>query len=228
MKGQQKKYVFRELVQNRTDVPQLISYAIYKSHKDERAVFFHDEFGEALVPEKLQEWHDSIVNDPQWLNTYRDKADLLIKELETQAVQNAMPAINFTHQEAINALENDHKKEVDRLMKRALSAESKAHEEWIVTTNAWAANQTKPSWWKRFSLALLKVIGGSVISVLGGAIATACLVGLLAMVNPSLSATANSVAKGLVDKLLPADDPTGLDVESFTNEQRPTHAPKKP
>lgn len=31
----QRKFVFRELVQNKRDVYQLISYAVYKSHKDE-------------------------------------------------------------------------------------------------------------------------------------------------------------------------------------------------
>ncbi|MBT0726001.1 hypothetical protein HGT73_01160 [Rosenbergiella australiborealis] len=228
MTGQQKKYVFRELVKNRTDAPQLISYAIYKSHKDERAEFFHANFGEALVPKKLQEWHDSVANDFQWLDTYRSKADLLIKEIEIQAVQNAMPDINLAHQGAITALENAHKIEVDELQQRALDAEKKAREEWAVKTNDWAVNQTKPGWWKRNSLALLKVIGGSVISVLGGAIATACIVGLLAIINPTLSATANSLAKGLVDKLLPADDPTGLGVKSFTHEQPPADNDKKP
>lgn len=218
MTGQQKKYVFRELVQNRTDVPQLISYAIYKSHKDERAVFFRDTFGEALVPEKLQEWHDSVVNDPQWLDNYRSRADQLIKEIEKLAVQNAMPAIDSAHQGELIALENAHIAEVDKLMQRVLSAEKKAREEWALTTNAWAINQTKPGWLKRNSLALLRVIGGSVIGVLGGAIATACIVGFLAIFNPTLSATANSIAKGLVDKLLPADDPTGLGVSSFTND----------
>ncbi|CAM3614904.1 hypothetical protein [Rahnella victoriana] len=228
MTGQQKKYVFRELVQNRTDAPQLISYAIYKSHKDERAVFFHDTFGEALVPGKLQEWHDNVVSDPQWLDTYRSKADQLIKEIETQAIQTAMPEINLAHQGEITSLENAHTIKVDRLTQRALAAEKKAREEWAITTNAWAINQTQPGWWKRKSLVLLKVIGGSVISVLGGAIATACIVGLLAIMNPTLSATANSIAKGLVDKLLPADDPTGLGVKSFTNELEPSPNDKKP
>jgi len=228
MTGQQKKYVFRELVQNRTDVPQLISYAIYKSHKDERAVYFLANYGKTSVSKKLQEWHDSIVNDPEWLDTYRSKADLLIKEIEKQAVQNATPAIELAHQGELTALENAHATEVDELIQRALSAETKAREEWAITTNAWAVNQTKPNWLKRKSLALLRLVGGSVISVLGGAIATACLVGLLAMINPTLSATANSIAKGLVDKLLPADDPTGLGVKSFTNEQPPAQNNNNP
>ncbi|WP_290522099.1 MULTISPECIES: hypothetical protein [unclassified Leclercia] len=227
MTGQDKKYVFRELVQNRTDVPQLIAYAIYKSHKDERAVFFHDEFGEALVPAKLQEWHDSVVNDPRWLDNYRNRADLIIKEIEMQAVSNAMPEIELNHQGAITALENVHKIEVEALTQRVLSAESKAREEWAEKTEAWAVNQTKPAWWVSNLLALLKLIGGSVMGVLGGAIATACVVGLLAIMNPSLSASANSIAKGLVDKLLPTDDPSGLGIESFTNGQ-PALNEKKP
>ncbi|WP_213715734.1 hypothetical protein [Cedecea lapagei] len=221
MTGQQKKYVFRELVQNRTDAPQLIAYAIYKSHKDERAVFFHNKFGNASVPAKLQEWHDSIVSDPQWLDTYREKADQLIKQIEIQAVKNAMPAINLRHSGDIASLENAHEIEVETLTQRALNAESKAREEWAITTNNWAINKTKPTWWKRHPVTLLKLIGGSVVGVFGGAIATACIVGLLAMINPRLSATANSIAKGVVDKLLPADDPTGLGVKSFTNEKQP-------
>lgn len=228
MTGQQKKYVFRELVQNRTDALQLISYAIYKSHKDERAMYFRDTYGDALVSTKLQEWHDSIVSDSQWLDTFRKKASLLIKEIENLAVQNAMPDISLKHEKTIATIKSAHEDKVDELTQRALSAESKAREEWATTTNAWAANQTKPGWFKRNSFALLKVIGGSVISVLGGAIATGCIVGVLALTNPSLSATANSIAKGLVDKLLPADDPTGLGVKSFTNEQLPTLNEKKP
>jgi len=126
MTGQQKKYVFSELVQKRTDAPQLISYAIYKSHKVERAEFYHKEFGEALVPVKLQEWHDSIVSDPQWLDTYRTKADQLIKEIETQAILNAMPAIDLAHQGEIEALESAHVIEVDGLTQRVLLAEKKS------------------------------------------------------------------------------------------------------
>ncbi|KTR91409.1 hypothetical protein [Pantoea dispersa] len=228
MAGQQKKYVFRELVQDRTDALQLISYAIYKSHKDERAIHFRATVGEENVDIELQKWHDSIVDDPQWLDNYRNRADLLVKAIETQAVQDAMPTITQAHQVDINSLKGAHKIEVDGLKDRALVAEKKARDEWAEATNIWALNQTKPGWWKRNSLAFLKVVGGSVISVLGGAIATACLVGGLAMVSPTLSATANSIAKGLVDKLLPNEDPSGLGIKSFTNEESPNVETKKP
>ena len=228
MTGQPQKYVFRELVQDRTDALQLISYAIYKSHKDERANYFHAKFGKASVSAKLQDWHDGIVSDPQWLETYRTKAKALIKEIETQAVENAMPTIESTHQGEINALKDTHKNEVESFKQRALDAEKKAHDDWIKKTDAWAANQTKPGRLKKGSLALLNLIGGSVISVLGGAIATACIVGILAMVFPSLSASANSIAEGLVDKLLPSEDPTGLDIKSFTSEEQASSKGTKP
>lgn len=122
-KQPKKKWVFTELVKNPNNIEQLISYAVYKGFKDEKAQSLRNEGkSDAEIDEELAKYHDHCLGSKKQLDVFRDKA----KETLQGYVKAANSGLQVRVDEALRQYESDRKKEIAALEKKAREAEKSA------------------------------------------------------------------------------------------------------
>lgn len=123
MAQENKKWVFTELVKDPNNIEQLISYAIYKGFKDEKAQSLRKENkSEAEIEDELVKYHDHCLTSPKQLDVFREKA--------SQIVVGYVAAANSGLQARADAefakFEAEKKKDIAALEKKAKDAEKAA------------------------------------------------------------------------------------------------------
>ncbi|WP_323644652.1 hypothetical protein [Pectobacterium versatile] len=224
MTGQQKKYVFRELVQDRRNVIDLISYAIYKSHKDERAEHFASLYPPTNVTQKLQEWHDGVACDPTALGTYRQRSLELVSALEAEATklakfdadnkyEQSTLDLKAEHQRELQTLEDAHRIETDELKQRILDADAKSQKEWTDKIAAWTINETQPPWYWRWLKNGAAWIGAGISGLLATVFSTMIIVGAFGLISSDARNLTRSALKGAIDTFIP-EKPVDMSLDS--------------
>ena len=217
MSTQPKLWVFSSLVQDKEDPQQLIAYAIYKSHKEEKAQRLKNQGrNDAEIKAELEIWHDEVALDPRLLETYQEKAlsivDALIEganqaaEQHFEAVANRkIEALVSAHSEAINAITARHQSETSELKASLAAANDNARLEWANKIAQWVPAQNMPPAWKRYLIKFAAWLGAGVSGLLGTVITTVLIVGLcsLFVTKEDRAAMINSTLKKGIDILVP-------------------------
>jgi len=198
----------------------MIAYAVYKKQKDDLAIQFKMQYGAAEVPQKLQEWHDLVAHNSTQLEAYLTTAKTFVAVMKNEIETEVRQEVANEHSAAVGVLTAQHQQEIADLRGKVTDAEKKARDEWSDKMAKWAVQTTNPGRFKKVFLATAKWLGITIAGAFSTALVTGFMVFVLALFNTEISATANSVAKGIIDKLLPPDDPSGLGFDSFTNKNQ--------
>ena len=109
MSTQPKLWVFSSLVQDKEDPQQLIAYAIYKSHKEEKAQRLkHQGKSDDEIKAELEKWHDEVALDPRLLENYQERALSIVDALIEGANQAAEQHFDVIAKDKIDALTETH------------------------------------------------------------------------------------------------------------------------
>ncbi|SHO54426.1 hypothetical protein [Vibrio quintilis] len=83
-----KKWVFKQLVKDKSDIEGLIAYALYKYQKDQTATQLREKEGEPeeVISERLKLFHDGVLLSEDRLNSFRESAFVLIDQV-TKSIQ---------------------------------------------------------------------------------------------------------------------------------------------
>lgn len=235
MSTQPKLWVFSSLVQDKEDPQQLIAYAIYKSHKEEKAQRLkHQGKSDDEIKAELEKWHDEVALDPRLLENYQEKAlsivDALIEGANQAAEQHfdviakdKIDALIATHSDAITTISARHQSEVDALKNQLAAAHEKARLEWANKIAQWVPAQHTPPAWKRYLIKFAAWLGAGVSGLLGTVITTVLIVGLcsLFVTKEDRAAMINSTLKKGIDMLVPEKP---LDIPTRPGKPHPKEA----
>jgi len=205
MNAPSKKYAYTEIVKDSEDPAQLMAYALYKSHKNERAIYFAAEPGAtpAIVEDKLKAWHDELVSDPTRIKQFRDSGESVIKALIDAANAVARQDAQQQHEQDLRAQAATYDAQITQLNTDLQNALTIARQEWAEHIAKWTHKQNEPKGLKKWSLKTLKWVGGSISGGLG-AVFVAMIIGAIVIVCADEPRKAANVSlKHLVDVSLP-------------------------
>ncbi|MGJ0191576.1 hypothetical protein ACR6A7_04440 [Pantoea sp. RRHST58] len=220
MNGHPRKYAFTEIVKDSEDPAQLMAYALYKSHKSERAVFFASEPGatEAIVEAKLKGWHDELVSDPIRLKQFRDSGESVIKALIDAANAVARQDAKQQHEQDFKMQASTYIAQITQLNADLQDASKIARQEWAEHIAKWTQQQNQPQGIKKFVINAFKWIGGSISGALGVVFVAMIIGGIVIVCADEPRKAANESLKHLVDLTLPA---TLVDTGVNTDDEKP-------
>uniref|UniRef100_A0A7M2QMJ9 Uncharacterized protein n=1 Tax=feces metagenome TaxID=1861841 RepID=A0A7M2QMJ9_9ZZZZ len=231
MAQENKKWVFTELVKDPNNIEQLISYAIYKGFKDEKARSLRKENkSEAEIEDELVKYHDHCLSSPKQLDVFRDKA--------AQIVGGYVAAANSGLQTRVDAefakFEADKKKEIAALEKKVKEAEKAALKRLMAGADQYSKQIKKPvgilEISKAWAWALIKFLFSGVPKLFATAFSIGLLFSLYGLINGD---AVTGLRKGLyktIDLTVPGEKVTSeqRDVSSNTPEGQEAPAEKSP
>lgn len=195
-----KRWVFSCLVQDKEDPQQLIAYAIYKSHKEERAQrnkkagMTDDE-----IRADLARWHDEIALDQRILKTYKTKAFDIISAV----IEGANQTAEYRNNQIINDLKQKHQNHCDSLSQQITDAKIIAKEEWANHVACWTKQQNARKGTRKLVFAIFTWVGGTLSGAVGGLFIILVIGGITAVCSNDTRKAANSALKYAVDYVLP-------------------------
>ncbi|EKY1962281.1 hypothetical protein RA241_003671 [Cronobacter sakazakii] len=202
--NQQKKWVFTELVKDPNNIEQLISYAIYKGFKDEKAQILRKENkSDAEIDKELAKYHDHCLNSRKQLDVFRGKAKEIVEGYVAAANSGILERANAE----IAKFEADKKKEILALEKKVKEAEKAALKLLMQGAEKYSKQVKKPvGFWehtKVIALAIVKFMFSGVPKL----IATACSIGLIfflySLVNEDARTGLRQGLYSMVDAFVP-------------------------
>lgn len=146
-----KKWVFDLLVKDNKDVLGLLAYALYKHRKSDYAkgLRLKGNLSEDEINNKMQLFHEQAVTGTNPLDSYRNEALLLMREIENRLIE----PIHKEHEDEKNALIRQHKnnlrKQEDEILKKIK-----------------AYSVSKIPWHNRFMMWLVSEIPKGIASIL--------------------------------------------------------------
>ena len=221
MAQENKKWVFTELVKDPNNLEQLISYAIYKGFKDEKANSLRKaNKSEAEIKDELVKYHDHCLSSPKQLDVFREKA--------SQIVGGYVAAANSGLQARVDAefakFEADKKKEIAALEKKAKEAEKTALKKLMTGADQYSKQIKKPvglyETSKAWGWALIKFLFSGVPKLFATAFSIGLLFSLYGLINGD---AVTGLRKGLyktIDLTVPGEKVVSeqRDVSSITPE----------
>ncbi|MEN4542472.1 hypothetical protein [Pantoea agglomerans] len=231
MSQENKKWVFTELVKDPNNIEQLISYAIYKGFKDEKAQSLRKENkSEAEIEDELVKYHDHCLTSPKQLDVFRGKA--------SQIVGGYVAAANSVLQTRANAefakFEAERKKDIAALEKKAKDAEKAALKKLMSGAEQYSKLIKKPVGFfetsKAWGWALIKFLFSGVPKLFATAFSIGLLFSLYGFINGD---AITGLRKGLyktIDLTVPGERVVSekRDVSSITPEGQEAPAEKSP
>lgn len=184
MTKQKKQWVFTELVQDPNNIEQLISYAIYKGFKDEKAQSLRKaNKSEAEIEEELAKYHDHCLGSIKQLDVFRGKA----KEIVDGYVAAANSGLQARVDEEFAKFDADKKKEITALEKKAREAEKAALKRLMAGADQYSKQIKKPVGFfeisKAWGWALLKFLFSGVPKLFATAFSIGLLFSLYGLIN---------------------------------------------
>lgn len=231
MAQENKKWVFTELVKDPNNLEQLISYAIYKGFKDEKANSLRKaNKSEAEIKDELVKYHDHCLSSPKQLDVFREKA--------SQIVGGYVAAANSGLQARADAefakFEADKKREIAALEKKAKEAEKTALKKLMTGADQYSKQIKKPVGFfettKAWGWALIKFLFSGVPKLFATAFSIGLLFSLYGLINGD---AVTGLRKGLyktIDLTVPGEKVISeqRDVSSISPVGQETPAEKKP
>lgn len=231
MAQENKKWVFTELVKDPNNLEQLISYAIYKGFKDEKANSLRKaNKSEAEIKDELVKYHDHCLSSPKQLDVFREKA--------SQIVGGYVAAANSGLQARADAefakFEADKKREIAALEKKAKEAEKTALKKLMTGADQYSKQIKKPVGFfettKAWGWALIKFLFSGVPKLFATAFSIGLLFSLYGLINGD---AVTGLRKGLyktIDLTVPGEKVISeqRDVSSISPVGQETQAEKKP
>lgn len=211
MSQPQKLWVFSSLVQDKEDPQQLIAYAIYKSHKEERAQRNKlNGMTDIQIKADLESWHDDIAQDRRILDTYEDKAF----EIISAVIEGANQAADYRQRQLIATMQTDHQTECDflrsthqiqcqALQQQIEDAEATVKTNWLKHVAQWTKEQNEPIGWRKNVAAVQGWVGSSISGALGALFVALLIGGIATVLSADTRKAANSALKYVVDIALP-------------------------
>lgn len=230
MTQQKKQWVFTELVQDPNNIEQLISYAIYKGFKDEKAHSLRKaNKSETEIEEELAKYHDHCLGSKKQLDVFRSKAKDIVEGYVTAANSGLLERIDAQ----LAKIDDDKKKEIAALEKKVKEAEKTALKKLMAGAEKYGKEIKQPSGFvetaKAWSMSLLKFLFSGVPKLF----ATAFSIGLLFSVWGLFNGDAvTGLRKGLykmVDITVPGEkvNNTQKDIGSVSSNRQEVMAGKK-
>lgn len=139
----QKKWVFKQLVENDEDFVGFIAYTFYKLQKHDVANYHRSEGKtEDEINAYLTHFHDQTVNNPRALQDYRDKASTILNDLVDSTEERVKQALQAEFDSAQTNFKEAHKDEIARIHQHyRCKSKLKWFKDWTISGLAgiWAA-----------------------------------------------------------------------------------------
>lgn len=226
-----KKWVFTELVKDPNNIEQLISYAIYKGFKDEKAQTLRKQQKTATeIDAELAQYHDHCLNSKKQLDVFRAKA----KETLNGYVNATNSDLQAWAEQQFAKFDAEKKKEIEALQKKVNEAEKAALKKLMSGAEQYGKQIKKPVGIIETGLAW----GWSLVKFLFSGVpklfATAFSIGLLFTIwglfnGDAITGLRNGLYK-MVDITVPGKkvDNAENGVNSISPNQQDTRADEKP
>jgi hypothetical protein len=216
--GQQKnKWVFTELVKNPNNIEQLISYAIYKGFKDEKARNLRKEKKtDEQINAELVKYHDHCLSSQKQLDVFRDKAKAIVDGYVTAA--NSSLQLRFDA--ALATFEDEKKKDIAKLEKKVADAERTALKALMAGADKYSKQVKKPVGivenFTFYSLAILKFMFSGVPKLFATAFSIGLLFTLWGFINGDAITGLRGGLYKMVDIAVPGKKITQDQIEAGT------------
>lgn len=156
MTQQTKKWVFTELVEDPDNIEQLLSYAVYKSFKDDvarnaRAVGKSED----EIDAELEAYHDQCLTSPKQLQVFRKSA----QEILDGYVSNVNNALQVRLENVFSKQEAEYQKKIKALEKKVNEADRSALKQLMQGADKYSKQIKKPvGFWEHLAVYGLAVI----------------------------------------------------------------------
>lgn len=221
MTSQIKKWVFTELVKDPNNLEQLLSYAIYKGFKDERAQTSRKEGkNEVEIESILSDYHDQCLHSAKQLEVFRNDARKILDGYVSSANTGLLSGMEnlFSQQEV------GKNKEIETLKKKLKAAEKDALKKVMAGAEEYSKKITKLTGLSLFNSYTWKFIN-FLFSGVPKLFATAFSVGLIFSIYAAFSSDATTAARTGIFKMVNTFLPAHSEVSDISQPDAPDKNP---
>lgn len=201
----EKKWVFTELVKDADNIEQLVSYAVYKTFKDERAQSVRKSGGtEAEIEHALVEYHEQCLKSPKQLEVFRTTA----REILNSYVLNVNKDLTDKLLAEFLKQLNEKDREIKKINEQFKGAQDKALKKLIAGAKEYSKKLDEPTGkiavTKKWLWTFVKFLFSGVPKFIATSVSIAILVAIITFI----SGDANNIVRNglikLVDLVAPA------------------------